>query len=327
MIHPRFCRQLAGALFSLLLATQPSCAARAETASSSARALPDYLPVSLSQGSMGQPLLRGRINGKNALLYVDTGAPVSCVDASQARRFHLSSLMLDDNTPVTVNANGAGHRVTLVSELQAGALRIENTPAVLIDFRDINRANRFSREKANDAILGLEILTGLGAILDFDSSRILVKSNSKKSTAFGSRLKETGWTEIPMHLNDGHLAIHAAVNKVTTEWIVDTGSPASVLDRAFCKAHQLPLTRRVFASRAINFQDSGGQIGKVSLLKIGAYKISDLPVAVFDLSGLLGLARDNHDPVPNGLLGCETLVRNRAYIDCGNMKLYLKPAR
>ena len=44
----------------------------------------------------------------------------------------------------------------------------------------------------------------------------------------------------------------------------------------------------------------------------------------------LDFTRDNQIFVVaqrDAMLGCETLVRNRAYIDCGNMKLYLKPTR
>jgi hypothetical protein len=42
------------------------------------------------------------------------------------------------------------------------------------------------------------------------------------------------------------------------------------------------------------------------------------------LSRLLGLARNTKAALPDGLIGCETLMHNRGYIDCENMKLYLK---
>ena len=70
---------------------------------------------------MGQPLLRGQINGRNAMFYVDTGAPVSCVDESQARRFRLSSLMLDDNTPVKAGDLELDSLLTVFPEGAVGA--------------------------------------------------------------------------------------------------------------------------------------------------------------------------------------------------------------
>jgi predicted aspartyl protease len=286
---------------------------------------PEIIAVPLLQGSQGQPLLRGQINGKDAILYVDTGAPVTCVDESKARRFEFPALEWSDKTQITVNANGADHRVTLISNLRLGALRIENTPAVLIDFRELNRAIRATRDRPNDAILGLEILTALGAVIDFDASEILVKTHAGKATALGARLKASGWTEIPMRLNEGHFTVRATVNQTVTELIVDTGSPVSVLDRAFCKTHAVPLTRRTFSSRGIHFQDAAVQMGKIGSLKFGnAYRINNLPIAVFDLSRLLGLSRNINKMVPDGLLGCETLTHHHAYIDCENLKLYLR---
>ena len=130
-----------------------------------------------------------------------------------------------------------------------------------------------------------------------------------------------------MHMNEGHLAVHARVNGMRTEVVVDTGSPVSVLDRGFSKARGIELTRRAFASQGIHFKDASVQIGKIAVLSVGEYRMKDLTVAVFDLSRLLNSGDKQSDPVPDGLLGCETLVRNRAYIDCGSMKLFLKPER
>jgi predicted aspartyl protease len=324
-LHPR-------RLFACLLAlcwAAPSFA----PAQTSAQAAPapqavaasNYIALPLSPGSQGQPMLQAEINGKKALIYVDTGAPVMCVDESKSRRYNLGALAFgEERKPLTVNANGAGHLVTLISSLRAGGLHLENTPAVLIDFREINRVLRGSRDRPNDAIMGLEILTGLGAILDFESGRLLVKTGATQPGAFGAKLRAGGWTEIPMHLNEGHLAVRVVVNKTPTEFIVDTGSPTSVLDREFCKAHDVPLSRRMFSSRGIHFQDASVQVGKIASLKVGAYRINDLPVAVFDLSRLLGLARNTKAALPDGLIGCETLVRHHGQIDCENMKLYLR---
>ena len=268
-------------------------------------------------------MLKAQINGKNALIYVDTGAPVSCIDESKSRVFGLGMLSFENRTPVNVNANGENHRVTVISRMVIADLRLDNTPAVLIDFREINHALRAGRDRPNDMILGLEALTEMNAVIDFTTPQILVKTGSGKAN-IGSVLKSEGWSEIPIRLNEGHLVVDAKVGKAPLQVVVDTGSPTSVLNRSFCNAHSIPLTSRVFSSRGIHFQDSSVQIGRAPTLKIGSsYTINQLPVAVFNLEGLLGLARNSSDPIPEGLLGCETLVRNRALIDCGNMKLYL----
>jgi len=287
----------------------------------------DYVSIPLLRGKQGQPLLDAQINGRDALLYLDTGAPLMCIDRTKVRRFDLNPILLENNTPVLINANGISHRVTTVSSLNLGPLKLENAPAVLIDFREINRALRSVRERTSDAILGLQVLQAMSAIVDFEHSQLLVKASSENSGSFGRRLRRAGWAEIPMHMNEGHLAVHARVNGARTRLVVDTGSPVSVLDRGFSSARDIALTRRMFASQGINFRDAAVQLGQVDLIRIGDYKLKNLTVAVFDLSRLLGSGGERSDPLPDGLLGCETLVQHRAYIDCDAMKLYLKAPR
>lgn len=286
---------------------------------------PDYLSLPMMRGRQGQPLLRAKINDRSALLYLDTGSPVTCVDESQARAYGLAALAGGDRAPLTVNANGSDHHVTLIPRLGIGALRLENTPAVLIDFREINRAIRAGRDKPSDAILGLETLAGAKAVVDLPGSRLLIKTRSEApDTIFAETLKAGGWTEIPMHLNEGHLAIETVINHTPAELLVDTGSPATVLDRGFVRAHPFPLTRGTFSSRGIHFQDSAVRVGRVRSLWLGSFPAGAEPVAVFDLSRLLGLARNTKTPMPDGLIGCETLLRCHAWIDCERMKLYLR---
>lgn len=318
----------ARAALSLLLALSLFANTACSTTAASRKTVerfPDYLALPLLHGRQGQPLLRAKINGRAALVYLDTGSPVTCVDESQAAAFRLTPLAGENRALITVNANGSDHRVTFIESMSFGTLQLEHTPAVLIDFREINRAIRASREKPTDAILGLETLAGAKAIVDFHDSRLLVKTNpGLPRRAFADTLKAAGWTEIPMHLNEAHLAVDATVNNTRAELLVDTGSPASVLDRAFVRAHPLPLARSVFASSGIHFKDSAVRIGRVESLRLGSFHIRNAPVAVFHLSRLLGLARNTNAALPDGLLGCETLIRCHAYIDCENMKLYLR---
>lgn len=283
----------------------------------------DYRAIPLLRGRQGQPLLRATINDRAALIYLDTGSPVTCVDESQASAYGLAALAREDHTPITVNANGSSHHVALIPRMMLGPLGLENIPAVLIDFHDINRAIRAARDKPSDAILGLETLSGAKAIVDFPNKRLLVNRGAQGST-FAAAMKASGWTEIPLHLNEGHLATEAMVNKTPAELLIDTGSPTSVLDSGFTRAHPLPLARGTFSSRGIHFQDSAVRVGLIHSLRLGSFQASAAPVAIFHLSRLLGLARNTKTPLPDGLVGCETLSRCHAFIDCENMKLYLR---
>lgn len=285
----------------------------------------DYVAIPLSRGKQGQPLLEAQINGRPALFYLDTGAPLMCVDVARTRRFGLSPLLDENGTPILVNANGIGHRVTMLPSINLGPLQLQEVPAVLIDFREINRALRSVREKTSDAILGLQVMQVMGTVVDFEHSQLLVKIKPEGARPFGERLRRAGWIEVPMHINEGHLAVHARVNGARTRLVIDTGSPVSVLDRGFSNQRGIALSRAMFASQGINFRDAAVQFGRARSVRLGNYRLDNLTVAVFDLSRLLGSGGERRDPMPDGLIGCETLMRNRAYIDCEMMKLYLKP--
>jgi len=115
--------------------------------------------------------------------------------------------------------------------------------------------------------------------------------------------------------------VRGTVNRSSLDFIVDTGSPVSVVDRTFCDKHHIVLNDQSFSLKAIHFQTGGAKVGKVADMKIGRLDINRTLVAVFDVTALL---KGDSGSGPLGLLGSRTLERTRAFIDCENSNLYLK---
>jgi hypothetical protein len=284
----------------------------------------DYDSMPLIRGKQNQVLLRQKINNRTAYITLDTGSPVTCVDESKSKLFSLVPTSTDGSPPLSLMVNGMRHRIAVIPSLQFGTVLAEDIPVVLIDLTDLNRVLRAKHDRPNDAILGLDAMHELHAVIDCGSDRLLLRNGVDDSIRLGAILKRGGWREIPMRLSQGHCIVSGLVNHIPVNFIVDTGSPVSVLDEKFCQKHRITLSDSSFALKAIHFETDGAKVGRVQDLIIG--KRMDLGpslVAVFDVEGLLKGNSDDAD-APGGLLGSRTLSRASAFIDCENMKLYLK---
>jgi predicted aspartyl protease len=301
-----------------------ACAAQAAAPHFPSR---DFVALPLSRGKQNQLVLRLPANGRDAVITLDTGSPVSCVDESKAKLFNLRSSATDGKPPMSVMVNGQRHRIAIVPSLNMGVLEVQNMPVVLINLGDLNQMLRARHDLQNDAILGLDMLHTLHAIIDCGSQRLILPRNPDGNAQAAALLKQGGWQEVPLRLNDAHITAPGSVQRVPLTFIVDTGSPVTVLDQGFSKSHHIALDDRSFSLKAIHFETNGAHLGKVNNLRIYKTDIGPTMIAVFNVTTLLkGANGPVALDVPSGLLGAHTLERTRAFIDCDTMKLYLKPS-
>src|SRR4030095_12787629 len=87
-------------------------------------------PLELSQ--QNRVIVRAFINGKPALLGVDTGAPVSAIAISRHRHYGLDSISSTSKLPPKLMINGALNTVGIAKSLQIGALNLVDEPMVAI---------------------------------------------------------------------------------------------------------------------------------------------------------------------------------------------------
>ena len=74
---------------------------------------PEFQALPLERSRQNHFLLRAEINGKAALLGVDTGAPVSAISAARRKHFGLSAIPVVGVIPGVIY-----YRLTLVSGLR-----------------------------------------------------------------------------------------------------------------------------------------------------------------------------------------------------------------
>ena len=78
---------------------------------------PLFQALPLERSRQNHLLVRANINGKPALLGVDSGAPVSAISISRRRHFEMASLPGASKLPPRLRSNGGFNRVTIARRL------------------------------------------------------------------------------------------------------------------------------------------------------------------------------------------------------------------
>ena len=313
-------RRTVAALLGAALLALPAMAAPPQRQPSSTGALL-YEALPLIRSSQNHLLVRAEINGKPALLGVDTGAPVSAIALKRRAYFGLAPITGKSAIPSRLSINGAFNSVAIARNLRLGALNLVDEPMVLVDLGGLRRS---SKRDEIDGILGADILFPTKAILDCQRQILILKINpSVPGTVPGFDFR--GFRGIPMHVSDGfNLYVDGSVNGKKAKLMVDTGAFATLLHSRFVRRMQIPLRNTPFSSSGVNLKTRGVQIATISRFSVGSMDMRSNDVGVMNLEGLIHGGLLDASPPVAGLLGSEILRRYHGIIDFGTKTLYLK---
>jgi predicted aspartyl protease len=280
----------------------------------------DYEALPLIRSAQNHLLVRAEINGKPALLGVDTGAPVSAVALNRRAHFGLAPITGKSAIPARLSINGAFNSVAIARNLRLGAINLVDEPMVLVDLGGIRKSKR----DEIDGILGADILFPTKALLDCQRQVLVLKINpSVPGTVPG--FDYGGFRRIPMHVSDGfNLYVDGSVNGQKAKLMVDTGAFATLLHSRFVRRMKIPLRDTPFSSSGVNLKQRGVQMATISRLSIGSMDLERKDVGVINLEGLIHGGLLDASPPVVGLLGSEILRRYHGIIDFGTKSLYLK---
>jgi predicted aspartyl protease len=310
---------VAGFLAAAFLAL-PAMAAPARRAPSSAGALL-YEALPLIRSTQNHLLVHAEINGKPALLGVDTGAPVSAIALKRRAYFGLAPITGKSAIPSRLSINGAFNTVAIARNLRLGSLNLVDEPMVLVDLGGLRRSTKGDEI---DGILGADVLFPTKALLDCQRQILILKINpSVPGTVPGFDFR--GFRGIPIHVSDGYnLYVDGTVNGTKAKLMVDTGAFATLLHSRFVRRMRIPLRDTPFSSSGVNLKQRGVQIATISRFSIGSMDMRSNDVGVMNLEGLIHGGLLDASPPVAGLLGSEILRRYHGIIDFGTKTLYLK---
>ena len=301
-----------GALVAFVFATSLQAA--------SAGAL-QYEALPLIRSTQNHLLVRAEVNGKRALLGVDTGAPVSAIALNRREHFGLAPITGKSDLPSKLSINGAFNSVAVAKNVRLGNLNLVDEPLVLVDLGGLRRS---SKRDEIDGILGADILFPTKALLDCQRQLLVLKTNpSVPGNVPGFNF--SGFRRIPMHVSDGfNLYVDGSVNGKPARLMVDTGAFATLLHSRFVRRMQIPLRETPYSSSGVNLKQRGVQMATISRLSVGSMNLERNDVGVINLEGLIHGGLLDASPPVAGLLGSEILRRHHGIIDFGTKSLYLK---
>ena len=280
-----------------------------------------YVELPLIRSPQNHLLVRAEINGKPALLGVDSGAPVSAIAIHRRAHFGMLPVAGKSGIPSRLSINGAFNAVAIARNLRLGALNLVDEPMVLVDLGGI----KGSRRKDDiDGILGADVLFPTKALLDCQRQLLILKINPSvpgKIPGFDFR----GFRSIPMHVSPGfNLYVDGSVNGNKAKLMVDTGAFATLLHSRFVRGLKIPISETPFSSTGVNLKSRGVQMATISRFSIGSMDMRDKKVGVINLNGLIHGGLLDASPPVAGLLGSEILRRHHGILDFGTKTLYLK---
>jgi len=285
---------------------------------------PVFQALPLERSQQNHLLVRVQINGKPALLGVDSGAPVSAISARRRKHFEVSELPGSSKLPPRLRINGGFNRVTIAKRLRLGALTLVDEPMVAIDLSAPARAAKEFHEQELDGILGADILFPTNAVIDCEAQVLFMKIDPDAPGNVPG-INRRGWKSVPIRVTKGwNLYVDGKLNGRPAQLMVDTGSFTTLIHRPFAREMKLPLRDTPYASGAVNLEERGLQLAFIRRFAIGPFVVKGKEVGVMDLEGLIHGDLLQGEPPVAGLLGSEFLRRNHAIIDFGARTLSLK---
>ena len=273
-----------------------------------------FQALPLERSRQNHLLVRAHINGKPALLGVDSGAPVSAIAINRVAHFGLTPAKANGEIPTRLRINGSYNNVAIARSLQLGALNLIDEPMVAVDLGGSRRAAKLMKEQAIDGILGADILFPTHAVLECSNEILILKIDPNVRGGVPG-MNYTGFSRVPMHVSSGYnLYVDGSVNGRKAKLMVDTGAFTTLLHQGFVRGMKIQLRDTPYSSAGVNLKQRGVQLATISRLSVGSLHMRGKEVGVIDLEGL----------IRNGLLGSEILQRHNGIIDFGTKTLYLK---
>ena len=289
-----------------------------------ARANTHFEALPLVRSRQNHLMVRAFINGREALLTIDSGAPVSAIALNRRNYFRLKPTAAKSNLPSRIQINGAFNNVTIARELRLGGLTLIDEPMVAVDLGNSARAARLVHEEEIDGIIGADILFPTQAVLDCQRQLLILKTDPDVLGGVPG-FDRRGLQAVPIQVSDGfNLYVNGSINGKPAKFMVDTGSFATILHRSFVRRMRIATRETRYSSSAVNLKERGLRVAKIRKLSVGSVDIIGKDVGVIDLEGLIHDGLLDGSPPVAGLLGAETLRRHHGIIDFGTRTLYLQ---
>jgi len=264
-----------------------------------------YEMVELRRTGDNHLYLFGKVDGRRRSCLVDTGWSFSTISTNTAAR------LMEPNR---------------IAQLTLGRVVRTNEVVRVEDLRVNGRPTSY------DVVLGCDFLRRHHAIIDCGERRLYLRTEALtlgQQNELQSKLAAAGFRKVEMKPREPWaLTCTAQVNGSAVELLVDSGAMWSCLDTDLAKSLKLRAlpTLNHMTGPAANGQRSFA-VADLKSWQLDEVLMPETSAAIFHLKDL-GLGPEGKlFPDVGGILGGAELRKQHAVIDCGELKLWLRPGR
>lgn len=287
---------LCGLLTSPASAKSPAAQLRATLAAQG------YESVVLRRTGQNHWFVFGQVEGQRRSCLIDTGWAYTSISRSLAPRLTSTNQ---------------------IEQLKVGDLVLSHVPVRMVDLQINGQSTGYA------VVLGCDFLLAHQALMDFRNARLYLRrqpSSGAQNRALAEALSATGRTAVAVQLqHPPALTAVATIREINTQLLIDSGAMWSCLDSEFARRAKLSSARsiqRIFGPGASG-QRSFAVTDLVSW-SLGTVTMKGCSAAVLDLSDWGLGVRAKLFPSVEGILGGSELLTTEAWLDCGQLKLWLK---
>ena len=121
-------------------------------------------------------MLKIKVNGKIAIMLIDTGASKTVFDKNRIHNF-VSETEFEKSEQLStgLGTNSMESHVVTIRKITLGDLLIENYKAVLLDLSHVNVAYQKIKLPPIDGVIGSDILLTYKGIIDYGKKQLILK--------------------------------------------------------------------------------------------------------------------------------------------------------
>ncbi len=287
---------MCGLLSSPASAKSPAAKLRATLAAQG------YESIVLRRTGQNHWFVFGQMEGQRRSCLIDTGWAYTSVSRSLATRLSFTNQ---------------------IEQLKVGDLVLSRVPVRVADLQVNGQATGYA------VVLGCDFLLAHQALMDFRNARLYLRRHppsGEQHRALDAALSSTGRAAVTVQLqHPPALTAVATIREINTQLLVDSGAMWSCLDSKFAQRAKLSSVKsiqRIFGPGASGQRNFA--VADLASWSLGMVPMKECSVAVLDLSDW-GLGdRAKLFPSVEGILGGSELLTTEAWLDCGQLKLWLK---
>ncbi|MBC5824734.1 MAG: aspartyl protease family protein [Candidatus Eremiobacteraeota bacterium] len=264
------------------------------------------------------PVVRVRVNGKDALFFLDTGGGETVIDSALARELKIEQFGSVKGTFSGGQKSAVGNG--RIGSLGLGSWAMQNVPVQILDTR------RFSSGfgvKQLDGILGTVVYYHFLTTFDYRRGELVLRRRTDTNAAT-ARMRGVKPVAVPFWLAGDHFIVaQGRVNALQPMlFFVDTGVAGA--GAKLTKAVIARAAIRLEQNKATEGMGAGGSFRSVPYvipkLSLGGFSRGDVP-GIFD--GPLPIATVLDFEVP-GMIGHEAFLRHSITFDFSAMRMLIE---